>query len=317
MSNAFRKPKYGMVKVVKPAKVLPPKKPSVLKLKAIFKTIDTATNGLHLDSMSHAIYWWQAAMPYIKSKREYETISQTKLLLLAFEWVEKVHKAKDNAEKERCFIGALDSYRSWAKTVILTPPVTPHLKEMKKFLIKHKESRTNLNRRYDKLTTMLSQCFSSASFKFEVVSQCYALTTKKEISMKFDHSLQIMYLSKSLASKLISDIRKVGLLPVAIDCGYKIARAMSFEGMNEGKFVANTYSHLANYRQLMEDVSYFASSNPNAPNRLVRKTFVKPKKKKKENSLDYTPPDAVGHEDELKIKGRKKPTTIADLHKED
>lgn len=343
-STSFKKKKYGMVRPVKPAKVIQPKKPSVLTLKAIFKTIDTASNGLHLDALSHALYWWQAALPYIKSKMEKETLKSTKLMLSACEWMVKGQKAGDNKEKERCFVSSLDAFRSWAKNIIATPPVTPHLKEMRKHNVGLKDTTKRLDKRFSKLTILLAQCFASTPFEFKVVPHCHSLTTKTPINMRYDHSLKVLYLSKSLAGMYVRALRTEGLLPVAIESAYHIARAMAFVGMNEGKFVIDAELHLIQYRNLLKDMADFAASNPNAPNRLVKKTFTKPKRerKKKDNPLAYTPPDAVGREDEEKVKRKivipemtakekasignskwaqgllkKKPTTMADLHKED
>lgn len=280
-STAWKKKTYGQVRPVKKAKVPQPKKPSVLELKAIFRTIDTASNGLHIDAMGQALYWWDKALPYIRLKRPNDSMSMSRVLLQAIQYKFKGQCSSSNSEKETMFAQALQTYRKYAATVISTPPITPHLQAMKMFNIKLKGTTKNLGTRYDKLTTLLSQCFSSAPFTFKVVPYCHSIASKEPIEMKLDHALSMMFISKLLAQAYTNAIRKEGLLPVAIECAYHVARAMSFEGVHEGAYVARELNVLLTYRNLMKDVVEFAASHPNAPNRLVRRTLVKPKKKSK------------------------------------
>lgn len=280
--SAFKRKTYGKVKPVKQAKEEAPKKPNIVAIKSLVREIGHTAAPLHLDVLSQLIYALQDAVPYINFVRDKKDVKLTakiaRALVTADTFCVKARKAHDNEEKERCMLACIDGFRTYAAGVLEVP-------SLKLSLIKHKllnkkinEQDKALNGRYDKLITMLMAAMSSMPFQIVV-------RANNDGHIKFDHARTTMFMSRPYANDLVKKLRKEGVLSVVVELAVPVARAMAYKG--EGDFTVDQSLVFANYQKLLLDLVNYARTNPDAPNRLVRRTVPA---KKRANKVSAKPP---------------------------
>ena len=267
--GSFKRKSYGKVKPVPKTKEKAPNKPSVLELRSIYKRISRANNeAAQLDGISEALIWWDNAFPYLRWKfRKLLPLEAARAMQGASLWLKNGREASTNKAKLNAFVQCLAYYKRYAAPAGLKiPDLTPALKESKTAIKKAAVVNKGLAARFDKVLTLLSECFCSCPIELKVVAEL-----NDGVARKFDHAESVMYYTRKHCNEMKSILHKKGLLYLVISEGWHIARGMSFSyEAPDGSFVVDHQAHVDNYSKLLLDFEAY-SHTTKAPRSITKR----------------------------------------------
>lgn len=287
MSSAFKRKVYGKVRPVPKIKPKAPTRPSVSELRTIYRNIQKAPEWQVLDYLSEALDWWHKSLKWCAWKyKKVLPLPAAKAFGEAIDWLRKGQAAIGNKEKTACFIEVINRYQRYANSVMKTPAIVPFLKKSKEVTKKTVAVNKGLAVRFDKVLTLLSQCFKSCKIDLVVVAEIQDKVTNNLLPRKFDHEVGKMYYSRAHCNEMKGILHHQGLLALVIQEAQPLARGMSFITGNDltGKFLANATEVHVSYIQLLEDFVSFARTKE-APKSLVRREKIAKKKVVKQSPL--------------------------------
>lgn len=275
-STSFARKKYGRVKPVKQKKVKTPK-PSVRELKLIYRAIAKEGAWTKIDNLCHAMHWWEKAIVWVADTKEMTT-GVARLFDKAIR-IKNVGMASHiEKEKGSSFIAAIELFERAIKVYFKAPSIKKALALGEESAKKVKQVKNSLNARYSKLLSLIAAMFPSCSLSIEIVPRISDAASGNFIDRKFDHTLGVMYFSRSCVKDLQTLVRTKGVLAFAIQEGYWLARSMSIPKDATGRFIVDKEKLIDNYVLLMSDFYNWAVKY--GPSKLVRKPS---KKKEKDN----------------------------------
>lgn len=272
--SSFKRKVYGRVRPVPKPKPKAPSRPEVNELKAIFRNIQKSPSWQTLDYLSEALNWWNNAIPFCQWKyKKMFPLEAAKAFNNAQMLVKSGQEAKANKEKESKFKLALQAYARYARAAVKTPDILPYLKQSKEVTKKVVATNKALAVKYDKVLTLLSQCFKSCKINLVPVDKIEVKGTSELLKRKYDHEVGKMYYSRAHCNDLKAMLHKEGIFGVVLEEAYWLSRGMAWLSSTltrDGSFLVDQGSAFKHYRQLMKDFKEF-SATTEAPKSLVRK----------------------------------------------
>lgn len=289
-----RKTYSSTAKPVKQPKPKAPEKPSVMELNKLCRRLSLASNNQHIDVLAKVLYWWQDALAYARFKDPLMKVQPSRGILDALAYIRKGQAAKKNVDKEKAFVSAIELFRK--SLLVYFPNVVSIVPYIKQYHTSHKKVDEQVRKiapRFDPFLTMLSAALGACPFTLQVVP---TLNRSNAPARQFDHALNTMMYTRSLALKLMKQYRQEGLLSVIVDEARHISRVMSFnpDALKEGAFIPDAERQLRSYMALMVGFVEYARKHPEAPKRLVKNVPQEQKRKAKAASKKITFDDLAG-----------------------
>lgn len=275
-TRSFKQKKYGKVK---PVKVKPEKtpKPSVSMLRQIYRAVSKQADWTKVDSLAYAMQWWDDAVLWI-SKECSLSNEQSRNISRALAARRQGFKAILEKDKAAAFI---DTIRILEKVIVgylKVPPINKALKAGEVHRKKVTIAKEKIAPRFEKLIGLLHAMFPDSSLDIEVVPSIFDAGSRQALPRKFDHVLGRMYYSREHARGMVKTVRTKGILALAVQEGYYLARAMSFPKSGDGSYKISGEAWLLNYTKLLHGFSEWAGQD-GSPKRLVRRKTIKKDKK--------------------------------------
>jgi len=280
-TTSFKRKKYGMVKPVKPRKVIVPK-PDVRQLARYYKAI--ATHGIwsQIDNVQYALDWWNHWVVWFdaKYKKDALTTTQARKLTQALQFRKHGITARQDSEKIAAYSNAITYFEALSKLIDFKVPLfAKYVEEGEKNAKKHKVILDKLadNKSYDRITSLLAKMFRSCPLQLIVVPQIMDPVKGMDIGRKIDHTKNTFYYSRKQVKAMRVRLRKEGHLSLALSEAWWLARAMAIPRSKEKvMLLPDKAKHLEYHQELLDDFYMWACSKE-APAKLVKR----PAKKKK------------------------------------
>lgn len=275
VNSQMNRPKYGTkAKPVRQSKArLVLIKPKVLELKKVYSTLSKAATWQRLDIYSRAIQWYRSALLYIEQTGATYSAPTAKHLstwhnrlgaitgkgfvqppLLDSKYLEALHAA--------CSICNAHGIKA--------PAIKDYLKRGVVAAKKLDAKEKTLTTKYDKILTLFTQAYG-ASLTLKVSP---TLST----THKFDHAVKTLYYSTAQIQAMTKQLRAEGLLPLVIDEAWYVARALCFEGLQQGLFLSGvTVAIVKKYQGILHDFAQWSARSSYAPKTLVKRVSRKKK----------------------------------------
>jgi hypothetical protein len=267
MSSAFKRKTYGKVRPVPKAKLKPPSRPKVNELSQIFRNIAKSPDTQHNDLLSEAIDWWHKNMRYFSHKYKLVMpVEAGRAMASAEAHLKVAQSSKDNKEKKRYLQAALMKYAAMASPLLKTPNLNTYIIASRDVTKRATSTTAKLTIKFDKVLSLLEQAFDVSNIKLR--------PRESKEDRKFDHAVATLWYSRQTCKDLQQRLHREGLLAIAVDEAYYIARGMAYT--TDGNFHVDDALTYQNYRKLMRAFVTYTANSESAP-----KTVVKRKQAKK------------------------------------
>jgi hypothetical protein len=289
--------KYGKVKPVKQAKLKPKaERPSTMELRSIYSHMKKCATWQIPDALAEAILWYRRLHlyfldPALDKLSFMVSPSMAKLAIQREKYLVEARKPLDSEDKIFALTVVIKNFEvEAAKLGVKVPLLHDSLKSAKKKARKMDERKQKIERRFDKLLTMLA---AASNLDVDLAAMPVLLDCNgEETDWKLDPTLRKVVFSRDALVNMKKRIRAEGILPVFIEKIFLIARARAIlHTAGDTKIIgyidhANWVTFLA---RGMKNLCEWLATSQDAPSRLVKRKVPKKKREKKVKAPEATP----------------------------